>query len=51
MSPSPPIAVRRSRIQGRGVVATRDIAKDERIVEYTGGQASVSSDESRRPMH
>jgi SET domain-containing protein len=32
----PPIVVRRSRIQGRGVFATRDIAEDEEIIEYTG---------------
>lgn len=33
---SPPVAVRRSKIQGRGVYATRDIAEGERIIEYTG---------------
>ncbi len=33
---APPIVVRRSRIQGRGVFATRDIADGERIVEYVG---------------
>jgi SET domain-containing protein len=32
----PPVVVRRSRIQGRGVFATRDIAEGERIIEYTG---------------
>jgi SET domain-containing protein len=31
-----PIVVRRSRIQGRGAFATRDIAEGERIIEYTG---------------
>ncbi len=34
-SPSP-ITVRRSRVQGKGVFATRDIAKGERIIEYQG---------------
>jgi SET domain-containing protein len=32
----PPVEVRRSRIQGRGVFATRDIGLGERIIEYTG---------------
>jgi uncharacterized protein len=32
----PPVSVRRSKIQGRGVFATRAIACGERIVEYTG---------------
>jgi SET domain-containing protein len=36
----PPIVVRRSRIQGRGVFATRDIAESERIMEYTGARIS-----------
>jgi len=39
-----PIVARRSRIQGRGVFATRDLAEGERIVEYTG--ARISSDEA-----
>jgi SET domain-containing protein len=38
--PAAPIAVRRSRIQGRGVFATRDIAEGERIVEYIGDRMS-----------
>jgi SET domain-containing protein len=33
-----PIVVRRSRIQGRGVFATRDIAQGERIIEYLGSR-------------
>jgi SET domain-containing protein len=41
---APPIVARRSRIQGRGVFATRDIAESERIVEYTG--ARISSEEA-----
>jgi SET domain-containing protein len=32
----PPIVVRRSKIQGRGVFATRDIDEEELIIEYTG---------------
>jgi uncharacterized protein len=32
----PPVVVRRSRIQGRGVFATRDIVEGEAIIEYTG---------------
>jgi uncharacterized protein len=32
----PPVVVRRSRIQGRGVYASRDIREGERIIEYTG---------------
>ena len=30
------VVVRRSKIQGRGVYASRDIAEGERIIEYTG---------------
>jgi hypothetical protein len=33
---SPPVIVRRSKIQGRGVYATRAIAEGDRIIEYTG---------------
>ena len=32
----PPVVVRRSKIQGRGVYASRAIAEGERIIEYTG---------------
>ncbi|HEY3816971.1 MAG TPA: SET domain-containing protein-lysine N-methyltransferase [Polyangiaceae bacterium] len=32
----PPVVVRRSKIQGRGVYATRPIVEGERIIEYTG---------------
>ena len=35
-SEPPPFVVRRSSIQGRGVFATRDIAKEELIIEYLG---------------
>ena len=41
-----PIEVRRSRIQGRGVFATRRIRKGQRIVEYAGER--VSPDEGER---
>ncbi len=40
----PPIITRRSKVQGRGVFATRDVAEGERIVEYTGER--ISSDEA-----
>jgi SET domain-containing protein len=57
MPPIPPIQVRRSRIQGRGVFATRDITEGERIVEYTGALIShdeadgLCDDESMRRHH
>ena len=57
MAALPPIQVRRSRIQGRGVFATRDIAEGERIVEYTGERIShdeadaLCDDESMRRHH
>jgi SET domain-containing protein len=57
MTDSPPIQVRRSRIQGRGVFATRDISEGERIVEYTGELISheeadaLCDDESMRRHH
>ncbi|MCL2449686.1 MAG: SET domain-containing protein, partial [Polyangiaceae bacterium] len=38
--PAPPLVVRRSRIQGRGAFATRDIAEGERIIEYVGDRMS-----------
>jgi len=57
-SPSPPVVVRRSRIQGRGVFATRRIAEGERIIEYTGERLThdeaderCSDDESMRRHH
>jgi uncharacterized protein len=43
-APVAPIVVRKSRIQGRGVFATRDIAEGERIVEYVG--ARMTHDEA-----
>jgi uncharacterized protein len=44
MRDAPPIVTRRSKVQGRGVFATRHVAEGERIVEYTG--ARISSDEA-----
>jgi hypothetical protein len=35
-APPVPVIVRRSKIQGRGVYASRAIAEGERIIEYTG---------------
>jgi SET domain-containing protein len=57
MSETPPVVVRRSRIQGRGVFATRDIAKGERIIEYVGRRISAAEadalcdDENMRRHH
>jgi SET domain-containing protein len=45
----PPILVRRSRIQGRGVFATRSIAKGERIIEYTGARISHDEADAQSP--
>jgi uncharacterized protein len=39
-----PITTRRSKVQGRGVFATRAFAEGERIVEYTGER--ISSDQA-----
>jgi uncharacterized protein len=39
-APSPPIEVRNSNVHGRGVFATRRIAKGERIIEYLGDRVS-----------
>src|SRR3974390_38710 len=53
----PPIVVRRSRIQGRGVYASRDIAQGERIMEYTGARLSheeaekLCPDDEASPRH
>ncbi len=44
LPPAAPIIVRRSQIQGRGVFASRDIARGDRIIEYTG--ARISHDEA-----
>ena len=53
----PPVVVRRSAIQGRGVFATRDIVEGEAIIEYGGtlithAQADKQcDDESMRRHH
>lgn len=44
-----PIIVRRSRIQGRGVFATREIAEGERVVEYTGTRISSDDADAQSP--
>jgi SET domain-containing protein len=52
-----PVVVRRSRIQGRGVFAARDLREGERIIEYTGALLSneevdaLCDDESMRRHH
>ncbi len=45
----PPIVTRRSKIQGRGVFATRDIAEGERIVEYVGERISSEEADAKTP--
>jgi SET domain-containing protein len=45
----PPVAVRRSRIQGRGVYSTRSIAEGERVIEYTGARLSHREADARYP--
>jgi SET domain-containing protein len=61
MAPSPesppPVTVRRSRIQGKGVFAARDIARGERIIEYQGALLTheetdaLCDDEAMRRHH
>jgi hypothetical protein len=46
---NPDIVVRRSRIQGRGVFARRDIASGTRVVEYTGARISHDEADDRYP--
>jgi hypothetical protein len=54
---SPPVTVRRSRVQGKGVFATRNIAAGERIIEYQGALMtheetdSMCDDEAMRRHH
>jgi SET domain-containing protein len=43
MKKKPSVAVRKSRVHGRGVFATRPIRKGARIVEYTGRRVLWSS--------
>lgn len=45
-----PFAVRVSGIHGRGVFAIRDIAKGERLVEYTGERLTWQEAEDRYPV-
>ena len=53
----PPVFVRRSRIQGKGVFAARDFREGERVVEYTGTLITdaeadaLCDDESMRRHH
>ncbi|MGH7293886.1 MAG: SET domain-containing protein [Polyangiaceae bacterium] len=56
MAESPPVVVRRSRLQGKGVFATRDIAEGERIIEYTGtlitnAEADAETDDEGMRRH
>jgi|SRR5580692_4251978 SET domain-containing protein len=44
-----PVRVRRSRIQGRGVFATRDIPQGERIIEYVGTRISSKQADEQNP--
>ncbi|HXK34885.1 MAG TPA: SET domain-containing protein-lysine N-methyltransferase [Dehalococcoidia bacterium] len=44
---TPYIEVRKSRIQGRGVFATRTIRKGTRIIEYTGERISTAEADER----
>ena len=45
-----PFAVRKSRIHGRGVFATRSIAKGERLIEYKGERITWQEAERRYPI-
>jgi len=49
MSDGPPVEVRRSRVQGRGLFATRDIVEGERIIEYTGARLSHEEADAQCP--
>ncbi len=46
---APPVRVRRSRIQGRGVFATREIGEGERIIEYLGTRISSEEADAQSP--
>jgi uncharacterized protein len=46
---NPDIIVRRSRIQGRGVFARRDIERGARVVEYTGERITHHQADERYP--
>lgn len=45
-----PIEIRRSRIQGRGVFATRKIKASERVIEYRGERISDEEGDRRYPF-
>ena len=45
-----PFAVRKSKIHGRGVFATRTIAKGERLIEYKGERITWQAAERRYPI-
>ena len=45
-----PFVVRKSRIHGRGVFATRKIAKGERLIEYKGERITWQQAERRYPI-
>ena len=49
MRDAPPIVTRRSKVQGRGVFATREVAEGERIVEYTGARMSSDQADAQHP--
>jgi SET domain-containing protein len=49
MNETAPIVTRRSKIQGRGVFASRDIAEGERIIEYTGARISAQEADANAP--
>jgi hypothetical protein len=57
MTDSSNVVVRRSKIQGRGVYAARDLAEGERIIEYTGKMITsaeadaLCDDETMRRHH
>jgi SET domain-containing protein len=56
MTQSPLFVVRRSKIQGRGVYATRDIDEGQRIIEYTGqlitsAEADALCDDEKMRRH
>jgi SET domain-containing protein len=46
---NPDILVRRSRIQGKGVFARRDIESGTRVVEYTGARLTHDQADERYP--
>jgi SET domain-containing protein len=56
MTDSSAVVVRRSKIQGRGVYAARDLAEGERIIEYTGklitsAEADAVGDDEKMRRH